>query len=105
MLIKSNALSHMTARKDKYVIDLSVYVSDYIARRKLRGSKKLYVQEEIILYLTKRNQQSDGSFERERPPLEARLSFEELELIYNIAKEYIEEIRSDISNEKGNDLT
>ena len=105
MLIKPNASSHMTARKDKYVIDLSVYIDDYIAKRKLRGSKESHAWGEIVLYLTKYNQQADGTFKYDRPQLEVRLSFEELELIYNIAKEYIEEIRSDISNEKGNDLT
>lgn len=105
MLIKSNASSHMNARKDKYVIDLSVYISDYIARKKIHDSKKSHDLREIVLYLTKCKQQSDGTFKYDRPQLEAYLSFEELELIYNIAKEYIEEIRSDISNEKGNDLT
>lgn len=91
ILEKQNASEHKDRRPDsKYVTDLYFGMSGCATRRSLSGDKNV---REIRINLNKyRERQGQHEF---YASLGAMISFEELELIYNIAKAAREEIKEE----------
>lgn len=99
MLIKPNAESYMLPhRKDKHVVDMALYIDAYQVRRIMSGDKSKHLKE-LRLYLTKLRPIDNNHWE-EFDNTEIHLSFEELELLYNIAKEAIYDIKEEMSDDK-----
>lgn len=91
ILGKQNASEHKCRQSDgKYVTDLYVSMSGWATRKSLSGDKNV---REIQMTLNKyKEHQGQHEF---YASLGAMISFEELELIYNIAKAAREEIKEE----------
>ena len=91
ILAKQNASEHKDRRSDgKYVTDLYFGMSGCATRKSLSGDKNV---REIQINLNK-YKGNQGHYEF-YASLGAMISFEELELIYNIAKSAREEIKEE----------
>lgn len=92
ILEKQNASEHKCRQSDgKYVTDLYFNMSGWTTRKSLSGDKNV---REIQMTLNKyKEHQGHHEF---YATLWAGISFEELELIYNIAKAAREEIKEEI---------
>lgn len=92
ILEKQNASEHIDYRSDgKYVTDLYFCMSGCATRKSLSGDKNV---REIQINLNKYKEKNQGHYEF-YASLGAMISFEELELIYNIAKAAREEIKEE----------
>lgn len=97
ILIKSNANTHMFGhRGSKWFVDLVVDLDDYKLRKTAKGE---YKSDPIGICLEKYSYEGENRYIEESETW-AYLTLEELELIYNIAKEKINEINNDIQNEE-----
>lgn|SRR5574344_35661 len=99
MLIKPNAESYLFPHHtDKHVVDMALYVDAYQVRKIMSGDKNEHLKE-LRLYLTKLRPIGNDHWEK-FDKTEIHLSFEELELLYNIAKEAIYDIMKEMSHDQ-----
>lgn len=100
MLIKPNAETYLLPHRDidKHVVDMALYIDAYQVRRIMSGDKSKHLKE-LCLHLTKHRPTENNCWE-EADKMEIYLSFEELELLYNIAKEAIYDIKEEMRNDQ-----
>ena len=99
MLIKPDAESYLLPhRTDKHVVDMALYIDAYQVRKIMSGDKNKF-RKELRLYLTKLRPIGNDHWE-EVDKTEIHLTFEELELLYKIAKEAIYDITEEMSHDQ-----
>lgn len=89
-LIKPEAESYILGeRKEKYVIELSVNMMDPWIKKQLLDDK--WTLGDMEIHLTRKDLLEDGTF-KPNGSIFVHLTFEELELIYKIAKKKEQEV-------------
>lgn len=93
-LIKPEAERHILGgREEKYIIELSVNIMDPWIKKQLLDDK--WSLGDMMIRLTRKDLLEDGTF-KPSGSMFVHLTFEELELIYKIAKEKEQEVCANI---------